>query len=300
MSLHKLKSIFTVIKMKIEKLHYFESVARNKNFTKAAKECHIAQPAISHHIHSLEDELGTPLFIRNSRNVSLTPRGEVFYEEVVKILKAYEDAVMKTKFSSMYSKGKLSIGMYGFSSLNILDATVSSLKSKYPHADISFDRCQDVCYANYLLEGKYDVILAYVSPSLTLPDEIAFKAIRSCPFGVMIPKENPLSTKVSVSMSDIENSDSNVYILDTHTDYLARTSNIKSSRIKSEDDMELLLITGSLNRGIVFTTRHEAQEFRNSTMVFRELSDEGIMSSQGIYYLKDHNNWVLTRLLDYL
>ena len=286
--------------MKIEKLHYFESVARNKNFTKAAKECHIAQPAISHHIQNLEEELGTELFIRNSRNVSLTPQGEIFCKEVVKILKAYEDAVMKTKFSSMYSKGKLTIGMYGFSSLNILDSAVSALKSKYPNVDIIFDRCQDAYYADYLLSGKYDVILAYVSSTLELPDSIDSKLVRSCPLGILIPKTHELAEKDTVTMNDIVNAKEDVYVLDTHISYMKKHTDIPHSRIKSEDDMELLLITGSINKSIIFTTRHEADEFRNASMTFREVSDSVITANQGIYYLKNHNNWVLTQLLNNL
>ncbi|WP_300277204.1 LysR family transcriptional regulator [Peptacetobacter sp.] len=286
--------------MKIEKLHYFESVARNKNFTKAAKECHIAQPAISHHIQNLEEELETDLFIRNSRNVSLTPQGEIFYKEVVKILKAYDDAVLKTKFSSMYSKGKLTIGMYGFSSLNILDSAVSTLKSKYPNVDIVFDRCHNAYYVDYLLSGKYDVILAYVSSTLELPDNIDSKLVRSCQFGIMIPKNHTLATKDSITMDDIVDAKEDVYVLDTYISYMKKNTNIAHTRIKSEDDMELLLITGSINKSIIFTTRHEADEFHNSSMIFREVSGNVISANQGIYYLKNHNNWVLTQLLNYL
>ena len=50
--------------MKIEKIGYFLSVAKHLNFTKAAQECHIAQPAISRQMSSLEEELGFALFDR--------------------------------------------------------------------------------------------------------------------------------------------------------------------------------------------------------------------------------------------
>ena len=64
--------------MKIEKLCYFLSVAKHQNFTKAAKECHIAQPAISKQMLSLEKELGFPLFERKNRRVELTDAGKEF------------------------------------------------------------------------------------------------------------------------------------------------------------------------------------------------------------------------------
>ena len=68
--------------MKIEKIYYFLSVAKHCNFTKAAKECHIAQPAISKQMLSLEKELGFSLFERQNHRVKLSPAGEEFYKSI--------------------------------------------------------------------------------------------------------------------------------------------------------------------------------------------------------------------------
>ena len=63
--------------MKIEKIGYFLSVAKHLNFTKAAQECHIAQPAISRQMSSLEEELGFALFDRSSRKVRLDGKVDI-------------------------------------------------------------------------------------------------------------------------------------------------------------------------------------------------------------------------------
>ena len=75
--------------MKIEKLYYFLSVAKHRNFTKAAQECHIAQPAISKQMLSLEKELGFQLFERKNRRVELTEAGEQFYQSISCLLKTF-------------------------------------------------------------------------------------------------------------------------------------------------------------------------------------------------------------------
>src|ERR671923_1087852 len=62
--------------MEIQQLRYVEAVARHRHFTRAAEELHIAQSALSHQIRRLEAELGTELFSRNSRSVSVTEAGE--------------------------------------------------------------------------------------------------------------------------------------------------------------------------------------------------------------------------------
>lgn len=61
--------------MRITQLEYFASVAKHLSFTLASEECHVAQPAISQQIQSLEKELGFALLDRTTHGVSLTDAG---------------------------------------------------------------------------------------------------------------------------------------------------------------------------------------------------------------------------------
>ena len=64
--------------MTIFQIECFLSVAEFLNFARAAEQMHVSQPAITRQIKSLEDELGTKLFIRNTRIVKLTESGQIF------------------------------------------------------------------------------------------------------------------------------------------------------------------------------------------------------------------------------
>ncbi|HCW54038.1 MAG TPA: LysR family transcriptional regulator, partial [Clostridium sp.] len=99
--------------MQINKLYYFVCVAKYLNFTKAAEECHLAQPAISQQINSLENELGFKLFNRSSRNVSLTDSGKVFYESVKSIIDDYNEAIRKAESVACGYKGIITLGICG-------------------------------------------------------------------------------------------------------------------------------------------------------------------------------------------
>nr|WP_236943499.1 LysR family transcriptional regulator [Lactobacillus amylolyticus] len=60
-------------------IQYFIAVVKNKNFTKAAEECHISQPAISQQIKELEANLGVELLHRKGRSFTVTKAGQYFY-----------------------------------------------------------------------------------------------------------------------------------------------------------------------------------------------------------------------------
>ncbi len=63
-------------------LRAFEAAGRHLSFGKAARELHVTQSAISHQVRRLEDELGTPLFVRRTRAVELTPAGAGLLREL--------------------------------------------------------------------------------------------------------------------------------------------------------------------------------------------------------------------------
>lgn len=63
--------------MNLRQLRYFLEIAQLRSFTRAAEVLHIAQPALSRQIRMIEEDLGTPLFNRYDRGVTLTETGEL-------------------------------------------------------------------------------------------------------------------------------------------------------------------------------------------------------------------------------
>ena len=115
--------------MKIEKLYYFLSVAKHLNFTRAAQECHIAQPAISEQISSLEKELGVRLFERGTRSIRLTAAGEVFYQHISRFVQNYEQSLREVR-TSMQEKS-LVIGVNHFNLPLLLSGAVRNSRSDF-------------------------------------------------------------------------------------------------------------------------------------------------------------------------
>src|SRR5215475_9577610 len=76
-----------------EQLRSFLAVAQSLSFTQAAQRLGIRQPTVSQHVRKLEEAVGRPLFVRDTRSVTLTADGEAMAGFARSILAAYEPAV---------------------------------------------------------------------------------------------------------------------------------------------------------------------------------------------------------------
>ena len=92
-------------------MRYVVAVAREKNFTRAARSCFVAQSALSHQIKALENELGVALFARTSRRVELTASGEAFLPHAHAALEAADQAVSHAAAAVGRVRGPLRVGM---------------------------------------------------------------------------------------------------------------------------------------------------------------------------------------------
>src|SRR2546425_2774355 len=83
--------------MELRHLRYFLAVGEALNFTKAAAQLRVAQPALSRQVQDLEDEIGVDLLRRSPRGVTLTAEGKLFLDEVRELLKRADESVEKVR-----------------------------------------------------------------------------------------------------------------------------------------------------------------------------------------------------------
>ena len=81
----------------IRQLRYFVAVAEELHFTRAAARLFVAQQALSREIRSLETRLGTPLFVRTTRRVTLTPEGSLLLERARALLRLHDQIVVELR-----------------------------------------------------------------------------------------------------------------------------------------------------------------------------------------------------------
>ena len=106
--------------MDLIKLRYFQTVARTLHFRRAAALLNISQPPLSKSIKTLEDELGTQLFLRTRRRVELTPAGEVLLKRCERIFQELEDTRIEVKRYNSGEKGRIRIGCEDGTTFSVL------------------------------------------------------------------------------------------------------------------------------------------------------------------------------------
>jgi DNA-binding transcriptional LysR family regulator len=123
--------------MELRHLRYFTAVVESKGYREASRRLHIAQPSISEAVSDLEDELGLKLFSRAHRNARVTPEGEIFYEDAVRILQQAETAILTAKRAAEGKVGRLSIGFIGSATLSFLPDLIRRYKLEYPSVKLA-------------------------------------------------------------------------------------------------------------------------------------------------------------------
>ena len=121
----------------LRQMRVFAAVARNLSFTRAARELHLTQPAVSQQVKLLEDEVGMPLFEQIGRKVHLAPAGEEllrYTEQAMELLRQAGESLsaMRGLKRGVLKLGAVSTAKYFAPSL------LSAFTPAYPEVSIKF------------------------------------------------------------------------------------------------------------------------------------------------------------------
>lgn len=118
-------------------MRYFLAVAEERHFGRAAERLHMAQPPLSRQIKSLEDELGTTLFLRTAKGVELTEAGQTLLAEVPNLLTLAQRARERTVLAGRGQIGRLEVGLFGSGVLDVIPRMLARFHAERPEVKIS-------------------------------------------------------------------------------------------------------------------------------------------------------------------
>ncbi|WP_075980496.1 LysR family transcriptional regulator [Bacillus massilinigeriensis] len=188
--------------MDIAELKCFSKVCQTKNLTRAAKELFITQQALSRTINNIEKQMGTKLFYRNSRGVTLTDFGEYLYKKAERLLKEFDTFQEDISRKIEGEKRKLKIGFSPgtlriLGSKDILELAKNNLGI---NIDI-FEYADKVCEAN-VLEETLDMAVT-VNPRNN--KDFNYYPLMKHNLVAVVNKDNPISNRESMTFTDLKN-----------------------------------------------------------------------------------------------
>lgn len=143
--------------MELRQLRYFAAVARERNFTRAAEQLHIAQPPLSRQIQALEDELGLPLIERASRPVRLTEAGRLFYEQAVQVLERVEEMTRMTRRLRASAATRLAVGFVASTLYGKLPEVIRRYRAARPGVEVALIELTSLEQIAALKDGRIDI-----------------------------------------------------------------------------------------------------------------------------------------------
>lgn len=189
--------------MNTTQLECFMEVANCLNFSRAAQRLNITQPAVSHQISALENELGVKLFQRTSKSVRLTQEGYLFTQYAGEILKLSQNSMARMKESSQDVPRRIVIGCRNAAELRLLLPALERLRSAQPEVLpvlrlIPFDSME-----NLLEDGTIQLMFSFQSTAMT---KARYVELCHCPIVCVCARTHPLASYESITIEQLRSS----------------------------------------------------------------------------------------------
>lgn len=286
--------------MRTSQLEYFIVVAETLSFTRASELCHVAQPAISQQIQSLEKELGFSLFARSTKGVKLTPAGRQYYRDVSGVLTTLRRADQHAAAIAHGQAGMLDIGVASSGQMGIFQV-ISRFNGLHPEIGIGLHRMASRSQEEQLRSGVYDIAPTPLC-AFGNTDGLALACPTRERLCIIMSESHPLAARRWLSIEDVFPYPH--IIADTTSDELVRKTypyiveHPEITLLKAEDQ-GIAWMMMSLGLGIEAVPETVVASLAHG-YVMREVRGYEAVLEIGWAHLVDNENPALATFLNYL
>jgi DNA-binding transcriptional LysR family regulator len=178
-------------------LRYFVAVAEELNFSRAADRLHMAQPPLSVAIRQLEQELGTELLARTTRDVRLTDAGVAFLTGARRVLAEADRAVSDARRAAAGELGSLRVAFSWSARFETLPALGQAFRARHPDVELLTEEMWNGRMAEALRSGAVDVAIS-LCPEID--SELSYETIRREDVVALVPATHPLAGESGVML----------------------------------------------------------------------------------------------------
>jgi LysR family transcriptional activator of glutamate synthase operon len=178
--------------MNLRQLRYLVALADERHFTRAAAREHVAQPALSQQIRSLERELGQPLVERTTRKVAMTQAGEMLVARARRALAELDAAEAELQSLAGVQAGRLSVGALHTMGPVDLSLLLATFHERYPAVELTVREQSSEELAAMLRDDEIDVAFLSVTERIQSRG-LALRPLVSEELVVVLPIEHRLA-----------------------------------------------------------------------------------------------------------
>lgn len=192
--------------IEVRHLRYFVAVAEDLHFGRAARRLRIAQPPLSQQIRLLERALGTPLLLRNTRKVALTPAGTELLVNARRILAELDRAIDDCRRVASSEDRALRIGHTAYAAAAVMPRIIERFRAEI--VDCTLELTEDSSQGNLTAVNDGALDVAFVSGSETArPDRNAIRSlvVHREPLVAAVPAAHSLARRRQISLGALAN-----------------------------------------------------------------------------------------------
>ena len=186
--------------MDLRQLRYFLAVAEELHFTRAARRLGIAQASLSEQVRRLEDEIGAPLLGRTSRQVVLTPAGQLVRNRARHVLADVDDTLRSARDVAAGRLGELRVGAVGAALTHTVPAVLRALRAQAPSLTVRISQLSTTAQLHALADRRLDVGL--VRGPAHNPG-VHVEPLLHEPLVAVLPHDHPLASRIDLDLPDL-------------------------------------------------------------------------------------------------
>ena len=267
--------------MNIRQVKGFCKLVETMNFSRAAEQMYMSQPAFSRMIESLETELETRLIERGKPGLRLTEAGETLLPNMRRILDEYNEITEKVHRMSM-KKGALTVGILEEGLQGKRPELLREFSRENPEIDIDFVEVSESSAFDAVLERKVDCALVSHFPE-SLRDRLDGDIMGRVPKCAVINKSNPSSHRDSISVAELR--DEPFVVIDENksrfgyynTIGLCMKNGFKPHIVKKASSLNAALSEVEMNAGVMILSQ-DLKLTLTENVSFIPLKDEDLCS----------------------
>src|SRR5437764_9352240 len=181
-------------------VRYFVAVAEDSHFGRAAHRLHMAQPGLSQQIKSLEQQLGVRLLDRTSRQVRLTPAGDLLLDEGRRLLALAERTADQVRRAGLGQIGRVTVAAIGSATYDIIPRLLREHRQRFPDVEVLLRELSTPAQVHALRDGEIDVGFLRLPADV---EQLVAHVVREERMALMLPESHPLAAMREVPLRSL-------------------------------------------------------------------------------------------------